>query len=289
MGILIRDTWEMTTRWKKCTLTVPRSLYFWAGGNFWKLDRLNVSRSMDMFGVNHWWLVNFRQRVPWKTIIQSYNSATHAHWPSIPDFLNFSSAQDLPFLYWKEKGHSLDRFAYTAAVAAFANAGDCERAEATVDRFFAWWIHQIDGSFYAIWNQGIDIQDIYTRIQMTYIYIYQLIIIGNCHVIMMSKISCFWISPKFHHLFGPGRPGFIELLPRDMEPTRRCLACSCLWCYACGCICGMSYTSFLNIFKYWMYTCIGRCWVFATWFCCCPLTRLLCYRFARHTTRCWKA
>lgn len=91
---------------------------------------------------------------------------------------------------------------------------------------------------------------------MTYLYICQLIIIRNCNVIMMSKISCFWISPKFHHLFGPGRPGFIELLPRDMEPTRRCLACSCLWCYACGCICGIRHTSFLNIFKYWMYNCI---------------------------------
>ena len=94
------------------------------------------------------------------------------------------------------------------------------------------------------------IYSIYTRIQMTYLYICQLIIIRNCNVIMMSKISCFWISPKFHHLFGPGRPGFIELLPRDMEPTRRCLACSCLWCYACGCICGIRHTSFLNIFKY---------------------------------------
>ena len=92
------------------------------------------------------------------------------------------------------------------------------------------------------------IYSIYTRIQMTHLYICQLIIIRNCNVIMMSKISCFWISPKFHHLFGPGRPGFIELLPRDMEPTRRCLACSCLWCYACGCICGISDTSFLNIF-----------------------------------------
>ena len=28
MRVLNHDTWEMTTRWKKCTLTVPRSLFF---------------------------------------------------------------------------------------------------------------------------------------------------------------------------------------------------------------------------------------------------------------------
>ena len=30
----------------------------------------------------------------------------------------------------QDQGRRLDRFAYTAAVAAFADAGDCERAEA---------------------------------------------------------------------------------------------------------------------------------------------------------------
>lgn len=84
-------------------------------------------------------------------------------------------------------------------------------------------------------------------------------------------MMCFWISTKFHHLFDFGEAWLHRAVAKGygtdaavpgMEP--------CLWCYACGCICGISYTSFLNIFKYWMYTCIGRCWLFATWFCCYP-------------------